>query len=184
MGVLTACDASTVDSGGNASGCSKTRRPCQGSSHRHSSIQLFGPTNQALQGSSRRDATWHRVGLLAVRRAELWAGVPLYSILERHVVKELINSVGEHGKVYSFDADDVVFSILKKNIDANNRQQRIVPIFGAVHDVPDQTLYLPVQTSCASGRMAPTASITTRRRAGRSPPSLSIHFRSHSRSAS
>ena len=29
------------------------------------------------------------------------------------------NLVGEHGKVYSFDADDFVFSILKKNIDAN-----------------------------------------------------------------
>jgi len=55
------------------------------------------------------------------------------------------NLVGEHGKVYAFDADDFVFDILKKNIDANNRKERIVPVFGAVHDVPGQTLYFPVQ---------------------------------------
>ncbi len=83
------------------------------------------------------------------------------------------NLVGEHGKVYSFDADDFVFSVLKKNIDANNRQQRIVPIFGAVHDVPDQTVYFPVQDfvrfetygsygidyNATSGRKVPTITI-------------------------
>jgi len=55
------------------------------------------------------------------------------------------NLVGERGKVYSFDADDFIFEILTKNIAANNRQDRIVPVFGAVHDIPDQTLYFPVQ---------------------------------------
>jgi FkbM family methyltransferase len=55
------------------------------------------------------------------------------------------NIVGERGKVYSFDADDFVFEILTKNIAANGRAERIVPIFGAVHDVPNQTLYFPVQ---------------------------------------
>jgi FkbM family methyltransferase len=55
------------------------------------------------------------------------------------------NMVGEEGKVYSFDADDFVFAILSKNIDANNRNGRIVPVFGAVHEIPGQTLYFPVQ---------------------------------------
>lgn len=55
------------------------------------------------------------------------------------------NIVGERGKVYSFDADDFVFDILTKNIEANHRKDRVVPIFGAVHDVSQQTLYFPVQ---------------------------------------
>jgi FkbM family methyltransferase len=55
------------------------------------------------------------------------------------------NIVGDRGKVYSFDADDFVFEILTKNIAANGRAGRIVPVFGAVHNVPDQTLYFPVQ---------------------------------------
>jgi FkbM family methyltransferase len=53
--------------------------------------------------------------------------------------------VGDRGKVYSFDADDFVFEILTKNIAANGRQTRIVPVFGAVHNVPGQTLYFPLQ---------------------------------------
>jgi FkbM family methyltransferase len=55
------------------------------------------------------------------------------------------NMVGANGKVFSFDADDFVFEILKKNIEANERTARIVPIYGAVHDVANQTLYFPVQ---------------------------------------
>src|SRR5688572_14163924 len=35
------------------------------------------------------------------------------------------NLVGEDGHVYSFDADDFVFEILKKNIAANNKQKNI-----------------------------------------------------------
>lgn len=52
---------------------------------------------------------------------------------------------GERGKVYSFDADDFVYEILTKNIEANGRQDRIVPVFGAVHDEPARTLYFPEQ---------------------------------------
>jgi FkbM family methyltransferase len=52
--------------------------------------------------------------------------------------------VGNEGKVYSFDADDFVFEILKKNIAINNIHN-IVPVFGAVHNVADQTLFFPVQ---------------------------------------
>lgn len=54
------------------------------------------------------------------------------------------NMVGENGQVYSFDADDFVFEILKKNINANNKNN-ITPIFGAVHDVEGQVLHFPVQ---------------------------------------
>jgi FkbM family methyltransferase len=53
--------------------------------------------------------------------------------------------VGEGGKVYAFDADDFVFDILSKNIAANGREGRVVPVFGAVHSVSNQTLYFPVQ---------------------------------------
>jgi len=52
---------------------------------------------------------------------------------------------GEEGKVYSFEADDFVFEVLGKNIEAINRNGRIVPVFGAVHEVPGRTLYFPVQ---------------------------------------
>jgi len=55
------------------------------------------------------------------------------------------NIVGDRGKVYSFDADDFIFEILTKNIAANGREGRIVPVFGAVHNVAGQTLYFPVQ---------------------------------------
>jgi FkbM family methyltransferase len=53
--------------------------------------------------------------------------------------------VGAEGRVYSFDADDFVFDILKKNIKANGREDRITAVYGAVHDVPNQTLHFPVQ---------------------------------------
>ena len=53
--------------------------------------------------------------------------------------------VGPGGKVYSFDADDFMFEILNKNIAANERTGRIVPVFGAVHDVAGETLYFPEQ---------------------------------------
>jgi len=54
------------------------------------------------------------------------------------------NMVGETGVVYAFDADDFVYDILKKNVDANNRKN-IIPIFGAVHNVLDEILLFPVQ---------------------------------------
>jgi len=51
---------------------------------------------------------------------------------------------GDKGKVYSFDADDFIFEILKKNI-AVNQATNIYPIFGAVHDVAGVTLIFPEQ---------------------------------------
>jgi FkbM family methyltransferase len=53
--------------------------------------------------------------------------------------------VGDAGKVYSFEADDFIFEILTKNIAANGCEAYVVPIFGAVYNVPNQTLYFPVQ---------------------------------------
>ena len=53
--------------------------------------------------------------------------------------------VGSAGKVYSFEADDFVFDVFQRNIAANDLKGRIEPVFGAVHNVPDETLYFPVQ---------------------------------------
>ncbi|MFM7852621.1 MAG: FkbM family methyltransferase [Flammeovirgaceae bacterium] len=55
------------------------------------------------------------------------------------------NLVGDKGKVYAFDADNWIFEILKKNIEANNKKNNIIPHFGAVHNVDDEILYFPVQ---------------------------------------
>jgi len=55
------------------------------------------------------------------------------------------NLAGAGGKIYAFDADDFVFEILTRNIAANGRNGRIIPVFGAVHNVANQTLYFPVQ---------------------------------------
>lgn len=52
--------------------------------------------------------------------------------------------VGDKGKVYSFDADDFVFEVFKKNIEANQKKN-IVPIFGAVHNQANVTLLFPEQ---------------------------------------
>lgn len=49
------------------------------------------------------------------------------------------------GKVYAFDADDFVFDILKRNIEANSLNDVIIPTFGAVHNVVGETLYFPIQ---------------------------------------
>lgn len=53
--------------------------------------------------------------------------------------------VGDAGKVYSFDADDWVYEIFKKNIEANNKTGKIIPHFGAVHNVAGETLIFPEQ---------------------------------------
>lgn len=55
------------------------------------------------------------------------------------------NMVGSGGKVYSFDADDFVFEILKKNILENKKESIIKPIFGAVHNRVGDVLHFPVQ---------------------------------------
>ena len=51
---------------------------------------------------------------------------------------------GPSGKVYSFDADDYIFEVFKKNIAANNCDN-IVPTFGAVFNIGDQVLRFPKQ---------------------------------------
>ena len=55
------------------------------------------------------------------------------------------NLAGDAGKVYGFEADDFVFEVFEKNILANHKEGRIIPIFGAVHNVANETLIFPVQ---------------------------------------
>lgn len=55
------------------------------------------------------------------------------------------NMVGENGKVHSFDADNWVFEILKKNIEANGKCGKIIPHFGAVHNIEGESLIFPEQ---------------------------------------
>lgn len=52
--------------------------------------------------------------------------------------------VGPSGIVYSFDADDFVFEVLKKNIQAN-QACNVKAVFGAVNDQSGQTLLFPKQ---------------------------------------
>jgi FkbM family methyltransferase len=52
--------------------------------------------------------------------------------------------VGDNGIVYSFEADDFVFKILKKNIDANSCKN-IVSVFGAVFNESGKELFFPKQ---------------------------------------
>jgi FkbM family methyltransferase len=52
--------------------------------------------------------------------------------------------VGNEGKVYSFEADDYIYEILKKNLIANNCLN-IEPIFGAVYNENNKILYFPKQ---------------------------------------
>lgn len=55
------------------------------------------------------------------------------------------NLVGKSGTVHAFDADDWVFEILSKNIEANNKKDCIVPHFGAVHNKEGEVLIFPEQ---------------------------------------
>lgn len=55
------------------------------------------------------------------------------------------NLVGENGKVFSFDADDWIFEIFKKNIEANNKTDKIIPHFGAIHNINNEILIFPEQ---------------------------------------
>ena len=51
---------------------------------------------------------------------------------------------GADGVVYSFEADDFIFDVLKKNIEANGRNN-IEPIFGAVFNESGKELFFPKQ---------------------------------------
>lgn len=52
--------------------------------------------------------------------------------------------VGDEGLVYAFEADDFVFEILKKNLEANNCKN-VIPIFGAVYNQTGKELVFPKQ---------------------------------------
>jgi FkbM family methyltransferase len=52
--------------------------------------------------------------------------------------------VGEDGIVYAFEADDYVFEILKKNIEAN-KCKNIIPVFGAVYNQSGNEFFFPKQ---------------------------------------
>lgn len=52
--------------------------------------------------------------------------------------------VGKEGTVYSFEADDFIIELLKKNIEVNNRRNIIV-IDKAVYDKCGSTMFYPVQ---------------------------------------
>ena len=53
--------------------------------------------------------------------------------------------VGDDGIVHSFDADDWVYEVFNKNIEANDKTGKIIPHFGAVHNVAGETLIFPEQ---------------------------------------
>jgi FkbM family methyltransferase len=55
------------------------------------------------------------------------------------------SQVGPGGRVYSFEADDFVYEVLRKNIAANELDNRINAIFGAVHNVDGELLHFPEQ---------------------------------------
>lgn len=51
--------------------------------------------------------------------------------------------VGKQGRIFSFEADDFVFNVLRKNIAANDRHN-ITPICKAVYNVSGHTMFYPV----------------------------------------
>jgi FkbM family methyltransferase len=53
------------------------------------------------------------------------------------------NLVGDNGHVHSFEANDWIFHILSKNIEANNKNKVITTHFGAVHNISGETLIFP-----------------------------------------
>jgi FkbM family methyltransferase len=55
------------------------------------------------------------------------------------------NLTGESGHVHSFDADDCIYEIFCKNIEANNKLSKITPHFGAVHNKAGEVLIFPEQ---------------------------------------
>ena len=80
--------------------------------------------------------------------------------------------VGDEGHVYSFEADPFTFSLLKKNIEANNKQN-VTPVFGAVSNKNGEKVFYPephllrfhsygsygINPRATSGRQIPTHTI-------------------------
>jgi FkbM family methyltransferase len=55
------------------------------------------------------------------------------------------NMAGNDGKIHSFEADDWIYEILTKNIEANGKVGKVIPHFGAVHNKSGETLLFPEQ---------------------------------------
>ena len=53
-------------------------------------------------------------------------------------------TVGKDGQVLAFEADDFVYSVLVKNLDANNADN-VKAYFGAVHQQSGKNVFYPVQ---------------------------------------
>lgn len=80
---------------------------------------------------------------------------------------------GPKGKVYSFDADDFIFEILKKNLEINNCTN-VQPVFGAVHNVSGEVLIFPEQDFERFGAYGSYGIDYNRKKAGREVPTLTI----------
>lgn len=81
--------------------------------------------------------------------------------------------VGAKGKVYAFDADDFVFSVLKKNIAINGLTEKINATFGAVHNQDGIKLYFPEQDFVRYNTYG-SYGIDYKNNVGREVPSLTI----------
>lgn len=80
---------------------------------------------------------------------------------------------GDKGKVFSFDADDFIFEILKKNIDVNDRKN-IEAVFGAVHNTPNQILIFPQQDFERFGTYGSYGIDYAKKKVGREVPTITI----------
>jgi len=81
--------------------------------------------------------------------------------------------VGNDGVVYAFDADDFVFDILKKNIQINGKENKIIPIFGAVYNKVDEILFFPEQDFTEFSSYG-SYGIDFKNKKGRKVPSVTI----------
>lgn len=80
---------------------------------------------------------------------------------------------GEGGKVFSFDANDFIFEILKKNIRVNDRKN-IEAVFGAVHNTPNQILIFPEQDFKRFGTYGSYGIDYSQKKEGRKVPTITI----------
>lgn len=53
------------------------------------------------------------------------------------------SKLGDDVKVYAFEAEPFVYAVLEKNIAANNKAHRIIPVKGAVYNELDKELIFP-----------------------------------------
>ncbi|MEO7311374.1 MAG: FkbM family methyltransferase [Chitinophagaceae bacterium] len=84
------------------------------------------------------------------------------------------NLAGEGGIVHSFDADDWVYEIFNKNIEANNKAGKIIPHFGAVHNIAGETLIFPEHDFVAYGGAYGSYGIDYNAKTGREVKTITI----------